>query len=346
MKIKSLMDFLNNSNDPGRPGKNSSVDTDYKASPDDENIIYIDNPSLETVDEQQRGKELLQGGTQWADQSMGEILVAGDKLRNTDIDRIIDHQREKGLYFGEAAVDLKLVSPDDILQALSSQFGYTYGQGGDDPAADEKVMASSPFSELAEEFRSIRGELLSGWLNPNQKTLAVVSPGSREGRSYVAANLAMAFSQTGRATMLIDADLRCPRQHEIFNIKSRMGLSMLLAGRVRIEDLDMLPENVSTFQNLSVLGCGAVPPNPAELLGNGRFPFILRELKKYFDVIIIDSPPATYKADVMSIASVAGSALLVTRSGYSRMEDTKSLVSTLEQIETKVVGAVLNQYQA
>jgi len=344
MKIKTLMDFLNNSNESGHKRESGTGDTDYRTSTTDENVIYIDNPSLETVNEQLEGKELLQGGTQWADQSMGELLVESGKLNNVDIDRIIDYQRENGLYFGEAAVDLKLVSPDDILQALSTQFGYTYGQGGDDTSCQEKVMASAPFSELAEEFRSIREQLLSTWLSQDQKTLAIVSPGSKEGRSYVAANLAMAFSQAGRSTMLIDADLRSPRQHEIFDVKSRMGLSMLLAGRVRMEDLDMLPENVSTFQNLSVLGCGAVPPNPAELLGNGRFPSILRELKKYFDVIIIDSPPATYKADVMSITSIAGSALMVTRSGYSRMSDTKSLVSILDKVETKVVGAVLNQY--
>ena len=344
MKIKTLMDFLNNSNESGHKGEGGTSDTDYRTSTTDENVIYIENPSLETVNEQLEGKELLRGGTQWADQSMGEILVASGKLSNVDIDRVIDHQREKGLYFGEAVVDLKLVSPDDILQALSSQFGYTYGQGGDDASSKEKVMASALFGELAEEFRSIRGQLLSNWLNQDQKTLAIVSPGSKEGRSYVAANLAMAFSQAGRSTMLIDADLRLPRQHEIFNVKSRIGLSMLLAGRVRMEDLDMLPENVSTFQNLSVLGCGAVPPNPAELLGNGRFLSILRELKKYFDVIIIDSPPATYKADVMLITSVAGSALMVARSGYSSMDDTKSLVSILDQVETKVVGAVLNRY--
>ncbi len=336
------MDFLNSSGEPER--KAGTDDTARRASASDENIIYIDNPSLETVNEQLKGKELLQGDTQWADRYMGEILVANNKLDRSDIDKVVDHQREKGLYFGEAAVDLKLVSPDDILQALSTQFGYTYGQDDNDPSSIEKVMASSPFSELAEEFRSIRGQLISNWLSPGQKTLAVVSPGSRDGRSYVAANLAMAFSQTGRATMLIDADLRSPRQHEIFNVKSRMGLSMLLAGRVRMEELDMLPENVSTFQNLSVLGCGAVPPNPSELLGNGRFPAILRELKKFFDVIIIDSPASTYKADVMSIASATGSALLVTRSGYARMDETKSLVATLNQVETNVVGAVLNQY--
>ena len=338
------MDFLNNSNESGHKGESGTSDTDYRTSTTDENIIYIENPSLETVNEQLEGKELLQGGTQWADQSMGEILVESGKLSNVDIDKIIDYQRENGLYFGEAAVDLKLVSPDDILQALSRQFGYTYGQGGDDASCQEKVMASAPFGERAEEFRAIREQLLSTWLNQDQKILAIVSPGSKEGRSYVAANLAMAFSQAGRSTMLIDADLRLPRQHEIFNVKSRIGLSMLLAGRVRMEDLDMLPENVSTFQNLSVLGCGAVPPNPAELLGNGRFPSIMRELKKYFDVIIIDTPPAVYKADVISIASVAGSALLVARAGRSKMENTKNLMSVLSQAKVKAVGAVLNQF--
>jgi chain length determinant protein tyrosine kinase EpsG len=341
MKIKSLMDFLNNSNESGDTREADAVD--YHQSSTDEKVIYIENPSLETASEQAESKELIYGGTRWADQSMGEILVAQGKLNAIDVDTIIDYQRDKGMYFGEAAVELELVTQDDILQALSGQFGYTYGQG-DETSSKEKVMASAPFGELAEEFRSIRGQLLTNWLTPDHRTLAIVSPGSKEGRSYVAANLAMAFSQTGRSTLLIDADLRSPRQHEIFDVKSRIGLSMLLAGRIRMEDLDMLPDNISTFQYLSVLHCGAVPPNPAELLGNRRFIQILRELKKYFDVIIIDTPPASYKADVMSIASMAGSALLVARSGYSRMDDTESLVSILDQSKAKVVGAVLNRY--
>ncbi len=337
MKIKTLMHFLNESN------KSGESDREIRAS-DDENVIYIENPSLETVSEQLESKEILRGGTNWTDQSMGELLVASGKLRNIDVDQIINFQREKGIYFGEAAVALELVSPDDILKALSSQFGYTYGQG-DDELSEEKVMASLPFSERAEEFRSIREQLANNWLNQDQKVLAVVSPDSKEGRSYVAANLAMAFSQTGRSTMLIDANLRSPRQHEIFDNKSsRIGLSMLLAGRLTVDDLDVLPESISTFQYLSVLGCGAVPPNPAELLGNGRFELILQQLKKYYDIIIIDTPPASYKADVMSIAAVAGSALLVTRSGFSKMENTTSLVSMLKQVETNVVGAVLNQF--
>jgi len=343
MKIKTLMDFLNKDSIESGNAQNAARNKPEFGSSNEEKVIYIENARLETASERLEGKELLIGGTHWADQSMGELLVALGKLNSADVDRVVEHQRDKGMYFGEAAVDLKLVNQDDILRALSTQFGYTYGKEDKTPSK-EMVMASAPFGEQAEEFRSIRGQLLNNWLTPDHKTLAVVSPGNKEGRSYVAANIALAFSQMGRSTLLIDADLRAPRQHEIFNSTSRIGLSMLLAGRVRMEDLDMLPSEVSAFEHLAVLGCGAVPPNPSELLSNGRISLIMRELKKYFDVIIIDTPSASYQADVISIASIAGSALLVARSGYTRMEDMKSLNSMLGQTKAKVVGAVLNQY--
>ena len=343
MKIKTLMDFLNKDSAESGNAQHAGRNNPDFGSSNEEKVIYIENSRLEAASEQLEGKELLDGGTHWSDQSMGELLVGQGKLNSADVDRVIDHQRDKGMYFGEAAVDLKLVNQDDILHALSTQFGYTYGKEDIAPSK-EMVMASAPFGEQAEEFRSIRGQLFNNWLAPDKKTLAVVSPGEKEGRSYVAANMALAFSQLGRSTLLIDADLRAPRQHEIFSCTSRIGLSMLLAGRVRMEDLDVLPSEVPAFEHLSVLGCGAVPPNPAELLSNGRISLILRELKKYFDVIIIDTPSASYQADVIPIASIAGSALLVARSGYSKMEDMKSLVSMLGQAKTKVVGVILNQF--
>jgi hypothetical protein len=105
---------------------------------------------------------------------MGEILLSQGKLDVAGVNRVVDYQREKGLYFGEAAIELKLVKQDDILRALSSQFGYSYGN--DEPSSKEMVMASAPFSEVAEEFRSIRAHLLNEWLSPSRKTLAIVSP--------------------------------------------------------------------------------------------------------------------------------------------------------------------------
>ncbi len=342
MKIKTLMDILNKESNEPREEQLVQMGNADDTYPRDKNVVYIENARLETAREQAERKELLVSGTQWADRSMGEILIDLEKLTSEQVDRVIQHQRDNGLYFGEAAVDLKLVDQEDILQALSTQFGYTYDRDEGD-LSKELVMAYSPFGEQAEEFRSIRGQLLSNWLDADNMTLAIVSPESKEGRSYVAANLALAFSQLGRPTLLIDADLRAPQQHNNFSITRRVGLSMLLAGRVRMEDLDVLPDPIPSFQHLSILGCGAVPPNPVELLSKGTFSLILRELKKYFDVIIIDTPPATYKADVISIASLAGSALLVARQGCTRMEDTKILASIITQAKAKVVGAVLNQ---
>lgn len=333
MRIKNLMDYLNNEADGSDEGKTVF----------DENVTYIENSRLEVLEEEPDTKALLAGRTQWANQSIGDILVELGKLTIEDVGRIVDYQRGKGLYFGEAAIELKLVQQDDILQALSNQFGYTYNQA-EEKLSKEMVMAYSPFGEQAEEFRSIRGQLLSGWLTPRSKTLAVVSPETGEGRSYVAANLALAFSQLGHSTLLIDADLRMPRQHDIFQFSRRIGLSMLLAGRIQLDEMDVLPDQISSFQHLSVLGCGAVPPNPVELLSQERFPLIMRELKKYYDIIIMDTPPARYQADVRSIAAVAGSVLMVTRSGHSKMDKTKRLMDMLSEIDANIAGAVLNQF--
>jgi len=343
MKIKTLMDFLNKDSAESRIEQESQPSDAGVAPSREEKVVYIENARLESGRDQFERKELLASGTRWADQSMGEILIDLEKLDREDLTQIIEYQRENGLYFGEAAVDLKLVDQEDILQALSIQFGYTYDRS-EKILRKEMVMAYSPFGEQAEEFRTVRAQLLNNWLSSEQNTLAIVSPEKGEGRSYVAANLALAFSQLGRPTLLIDADLRAPRQHDIFNFTRRIGLSMLLAGRISIEDLDALPDQISSFQHLSVLGCGAIPPNPVELLSKSTFSLILRELKKYFDVIIIDTPPAAYMADVISIASVAGSALLVARAGRSKMENTKNLISDLAQARVKAVGAVINQF--
>lgn len=344
MKIKSFMEFLNKEPDDSPVEREISDHGDrYSAPSQHEKVVYIENSRLETVREQAENKRLITGNTQWADQSMGEILVNLGKLSSEDIDKIITYQRAKGRYFGEAAVELNLVSQEHILQALSIQFGYTYDPD-EEKLSKEMVMAYSPFDEQAEEFRAIRSRLLSNWLTPQSKTLAIVSPEAKAGRSYVAANLALAFSQLGRHTLLIDADLRNPRQHKIFNFTRKIGFSMMLAGRARIEDLDTLPDQISSFQHLSILGCGAPPPNPAELLSRDVYPRILRKLEKYYDAIIIDTPPARYQADVSAIAAGAGSALIVTRECQTRISETNDLLSLLKQVGANVVGAVLNRY--
>ena len=343
MKIKTLMDFLNKDSVDSLNPQGAISDDDIVSSSREENVVYIENARVEAAAEQAQRSELVCNNARWADGRMGQILIELGKLDEQDIERVTRHQRDKGLYFGEAVVDLNLADNEDILHALSVQFGYTYDRN-EKALAKELAIAYAPFDEQAEEFRTIRGQLLSGWLEPGKKTLAIVSPEAGEGRSYVAANLAMAFSQVERSTLLIDANLRSPRQHTIFNFERRTGFSMLLAGRIQLEDLDVLPDQISTFNYLSVLGCGVVPPNPSELLNSSRFALILRELKKYYDVIIIDTPSAEYQSDILAIASAAGSALLVARPGRSRMEKTGKLMTLLSQARAEVVGAVLNQF--
>jgi protein-tyrosine kinase len=315
-----------------------------KGSSGPENVVaYIEQVRKESAEKASVNKTLLKAGTQWADRRLGEILVDTGKLSNEDIDRIVEHQRNTNQYFGEAAIQLKLAEPDDILQALSIQFGFPCAPNGEE-FSSELVMAHSPFSEQAETFRNIRSQLITRCLESEQKTIAVVSAENQEGRSFVAANLAVAFSQLGHSTLLIDADMREPRQHIIFNFVRRIGLSSMLTGRITAEDLEGLPDSVPPFNHLSVLGCGAVPPNPAELLGRGTFPLMLRELVKYFDFIIIDTPPAIYQSEVVSIASAAGNALMIARRNQSKLAYLKNLKSVLTQADVNVVGSVLEQF--
>lgn len=323
--------------------KSNHEDDGFIGSSEDE-VSYSEDAWAKRAQEEPGSKELLsKSDAQWADQRIGEILVELKKLRKDEVEWILGYQRDKGLYFGDAAIQLALVEQDDIFQALAHQFGYPYVQS-EETFTDGLVTAHEPLGEQAEVFRSIRSQLLMRWLGPEQKTLAIVSPDHNEGRSYVAANLAVVFSQMGRSTLLIDADLRAPKQHIIFDFPCKIGLSRMLTGRIKREDLERISNPIPYFRNLSVLGGGAVPPNSVELFSRGTFPLMLEELKKYFDVIIIDTPPAKHHSDLLPIASTAGSALLVVRRNHSKLADTKGLESNLKDANVNVAGSILNEF--
>src|SRR3989442_9868786 len=135
---------------------------------------------------------------------------------------------------------------------------------GNERINSELVVASDPFHPRAEELWALRTQLLMRWSNreARHRALAIVSPGSREGRSYVTANLAVLFSQLGERTLLIDADLRAPRQHRIFNIPDRIGLSAVLSGRADRGAVVPIPVCGTPF----LLPAGAFPPQPHVLL--------------------------------------------------------------------------------
>lgn len=277
--------------------------------------------------------------------SIGAILVDAGRLSIGDAERILRQQKARGKRFGEAAVELGLLNGDDIRFALSSQFDYPYLPADDTSLSRELVAAYAPFSPVVEQLRTLRSQLMLRWFDADandldmHNVLTVISPGSGEGRSFIAANLAIVFSQLGERTLLIDADLRKPRQHELFKLGRHAGLSGLLAGRANIETIVRVP----SLLELSVLPAGAVPPNPQELLGRAAFSTTLRSLSHDFDVIIIDTPAATEYADAQTVALRSGASLMVARKNQSSLRDLTQLTHHLRQAGGKLVGSVLNE---
>jgi chain length determinant protein tyrosine kinase EpsG len=193
-----------------------------------------------------------------------------------------------------------------------------------------------------EELRAVRTQLLMRWFNPEagRRTLAITSACAREGRSFIAANLAVVFSQLGQRTLLIDADFRAPRQQAIFNVPDRFGLSSVLSGRA---DLSIaLP--VSGLTGLSVLPSGPIPPNPLELLSRASFAALLAKAQSEYDAILIDTPPATEYADATCIAFRTSDALMVVRQDQTQIARTERAVRDLTDASARIVGTVMNAY--
>lgn len=275
-----------------------------------------------------------------ADGRLGGILVADGKLGAGDIDLVLELQRVRGVRFGEAAVRLRLITNDDLRGAIAKQYGQHHLLAGSGGISSELVGAYDPFHPRAEELRALRTQLLIRWANArvSHRMLAVVSPGAGEGRSYVAANLAVVFSQLGQRTLLIDADLRKPRQHRIFDVPDRIGLSAVLSGRADGGAIVPLPQ----FGTLSLLPAGACPPNPQELLLRPALTALLEESREAYDVILFDTPPAMLCADALSLAFRAGSAIVLARKDHTGTAAAASTIRALSDTGTRVVGTVFN----
>lgn len=272
--------------------------------------------------------------------NIGAILVDSGRLKLEDVERILRLQKEQGLRFGDAALKLRLVDEEDIQHALSTQFSYAYLRPGEGGFANDLVAAYKPFSSQVEALRALRSQLMLRWFNEEHKMFAIVSPEAKEGRSYLAANLAVIFSQLGERTLLIDANLRNPRQHTIFNLPLNTGLSSMLSGRTGQDAVVRVPY----FADLSVLTAGPVPPNPLELLGRPEFSRLLDNVGQRYDVILVDTPAGTVYSDTVTIAARAGGALMVTRKDHTRLEAVKSLGAQLGACGAHVIGSVLNKY--
>jgi protein-tyrosine kinase len=276
------------------------------------------------------------------DRPIGDIIRRKKKLSAEQVDQVLQFQREKGVRFGEAAVALGLASDEDVLFALSQQFHYPYAPDQRRELRSELVTATQPFSHQAEAFRAIRSQLMMRLFTADEprRALAVVSPDPGDGKTFFAANLAVVLSQLGGRTLLVDADMRGPRQHEVFELDTSSGLSGILSGRAETNVIKHVPNLPSLF----VLPVGITPPNPLELVERPAFGLLMRELLNKFDHVIVDTPAAAYGSDASVIAARCGSALVVARQGKSRVDRLQDLVGTLTGSPAKLAGVIMNEY--
>jgi protein-tyrosine kinase len=276
------------------------------------------------------------------DRRIGDFLRDACKLTDSEVSRIVQYHTDQGMRFGEAAVELGLARSEDVLWAVSQQFHYPY-------ALDERninpelVVAANPFSEEAEAFRELRSHLMMGVLGPEQRprrALAVVSADTGDGKTYVASNIAVALSQLGGPTLLIDGNMRTPRLQEVFGFEQpRVGLSGMLTGRTN----DHIIQRSASLPSLYVLPVGAIPPNPLELIQRPAFGLLMQEMIGKFDHVVVDTPAATHGSDLRVIAAACGAVLVIGRRGSSRMKTMNALFGGLKATQAQLAGVVMNE---
>jgi protein-tyrosine kinase len=277
--------------------------------------------------------------TRQAGLPIGALLVDAGCVSYEDAERIHAYQEKTGQLSGDAGIEMGLITPQDVRSALAVQFGHIV-MPRDSGLGSELIAAWQPDSPAVEHLRSLRSQLMLRWFENDARhaALALVSPGKGEGRSYITANLAVLFSQLGKRTLVIDADLRTPRQHRIFGLPGRIGLSAILAGR---SGTDAVVE-IRALPGLAVLPAGTVPPNPQELLARNGLTKLLSSLRSNYDVILVDTPASSRCADASTVAARCGAALMVTCRDSSSMPGVAALSEELRQFGVTVVGAVLN----
>ena len=277
------------------------------------------------------------------DRTIGDIIAETRNLSAEQVEQILAYQREKGVRFGEAAVALGFASTDDVLFALAQQFHYPYAPEERRKLSPELVTLNQPFSEQAEAFRAIRSQVMMRVLGDQdgpRRAVAVVSPDPGDGKTYFSANLAVTLAQLGGRTLLVDADLRGPRQHEVFNLPNGSGLSGILSGRAESQ----VVQQVVGVPSLFILPVGITPPNPLELVERPAFGLLMRELLSKFDHVIVDTPAAAYGSDGQVIAARCGAALVVARKNVSRVANLQELVGNLTESPARVAGVIFNEF--
>lgn len=203
------------------------------------------------------------------------------------------------------------------------------------------VTLNDPSSPTSEAYRALRTSLFYSVVDEPPKVITVTSPGPREGKSTVCANLGVVLSQANKRVLLVDCDLRKPVLHRIFGLRNIHGIVTVLAGERIIPEVWNEP-----LEGLKVITSGPLPPNPAEVLGSRRFSEFLGTVREAFDYVLVDAPPALLVSDPIVIATQADGVLLVLDAQGTRKEAVRRSVRALEGVGADILGTVMNNVKA
>lgn len=196
-------------------------------------------------------------------------------------------------------------------------------------------------SPVFEAYRTLRTNIEFSGVDKKIKTILITSPSSFDGKSTTCANLAVVFAQMGSKTLIVDADLRKPVQHTIFNTTKNIGLTSLLSSDISVEEAI----SKTDYNNLSVLSCGIKPPNPSELISSAGMKKLLTEWEDMFDIIILDSPPVGIVTDASILASMVDATIVVVSSRRTEYNDMSRAIESLKNVNANIVGTVLNNFK-
>jgi capsular exopolysaccharide synthesis family protein len=243
-----------------------------------------------------------------------------------------------GLAFFFEYLDDRVKTPEEIEQMLGLPSLGLIPLAPNVSAGPNPLMNEGA-TNFAEAFRALRTNVLFSAADGGPRSMVVTSTGPSEGKTMVAGNLAIGLAQTGQRVLLIDADMRRPRAHELFNTPVEPGLSNLLVGASKPSEV----VRESGIDNLWIMPAGKTPPNPAELLGSRRFADLTASLGGHFDCVIIDTPPVLAVTDAAVVAHRASGVLFVIAADATSSKAAQTALDQLEHAHARFLGAVLNR---
>lgn len=210
---------------------------------------------------------------------------------------------------------------------------------------EELIIYKDPKSPISEVFRTLRTNLQFMASSKELKTLLVTSSMPGEGKSWVSANLILAFAQEGKKVIIVDADMRKGRMHKMFNVDRKPGLSNYLSGIIDKEDKDNVFNYIkrTEIENLYIMPIGDVPPNPSELLVSDRTSKLIETLRGIFDIVIFDGTPSLIVTDALILSRQVDATLIVTAHKTTKIGDVEKIKKSIENVGGKIAGIVINK---